>query len=501
MFSNFLKRNELSKLQILARAMNEPYLSVEYLADVLDYTERTINRQINELNQDLIQVFGADFSVKLANRSLVFTAAQQTYPVEMITKKIYRYYLDQSLVFQLFDHVFIQNNRNILSISFIMNISQSHCYQLIKLINKQLFPYELELNLQNFILSLRGPEVKINYFLLCVIDAYYKLHDQSPSEHLIKTKRDPFNHNPRVSEKNSFVLICQVFERQQNQLESIALDSPAITELLAYILEKNNYFRSDCFPTQESMIAYNLYLRLFIPSIDNCSLRCKFGRHFLKFGHNPIIQAFKKIIHDLEQFFLNHPDLGFYLPNQEEMCYLFVIHTSYIGLLDRDLASFLKEDYTQIILDFSPSNVSKITLLIESIMEKYSSIFAEWPQSTRQAWTHHLTKVICSIVLPLVQPKIRICLQTFSCFSGESALKKQILNYFSPNLIEYVETYEQADLIISDQEISNTLAIPHIFIFDNYSNSVWIDVLQRIVSESHRKLISYVDDYMTCRAH
>ncbi|MDT2825417.1 hypothetical protein [Vagococcus lutrae] len=337
----------------------------------------------------------------------------------------------------------------------------------------------------------------MTFYLASAYDIFNVLEDQivSNQKELFHPllSHDGFNIYDFNNQEVYYIRLLQrVYKERYPYLSHIHLHD-RIKPILKTMVIINNPFSQQYFPTSDSLLFYNLYVRTVIPSIDTSSMRNQIDALFTQLHSNPIINSLNALITELYRFFQQHQLSEFTQLRIDEFLYMLTLHTCYIDILHIDIKTLLKEDFHTHILSFLPDTRSQLVIDIENIVAFHVTSFPLWSSETQQQWIQQMTKVICSLIFPLKQPRLNILIESFSYYSNKCALQHQIANYFSKDMLVFVDNYQEADLIITDQEIPNTRNIPHFFIFDHFSNDLWEKLLAMIVQEAHKKLIKSVD--------
>lgn len=498
MITSFLKRNELAKLRMLAIILYQNKIELKELRDTLNYSTRTIARLVAELNNDIEKSTLSIPDIIINGKYIrLHSNLEDERFFTSYTKKLCLFYLKHSLEYQLFHQIFFKRETNLLTIASHLNTSQSHCYQLLKQLNVILHPFHINIDSKHFDLTIKGEETQVTFFLASAYDIFNVLEDQivsNPKElfHPLLS-HDGFNIcNFNNQEVYYIRLLQRVYKERYPYLSHIHLHD-TIKPILKTMVIINNPFSQQYFPTSDSLLFYNLYVRTVIPSIDTSSMRNQIGALLTQLHSNPIINSLNALITELYHFFQQHQLSEFTQLRIDEFLYMLTLHTCYIDILHIDIKTLLKEDFHTHILSFLPDTRSQLVIDIENIVASHATSFPLWSSETQQQWIQQMTKVICSLIFPLKQPRLNILIESFSYYSNKCALQHQIANYFSKDMLVFVDNYQEADLIITDQEIPNTRNISHFFIFDHFSNDLWEKLLAMIVQEAHKKLIKSVD--------
>lgn len=497
MLLSFLKKNEITKLKLLSILfVNDKMVSRE-LEELLQAPSTTTSRTVATLKEDLVAVFDDHIQIKEKNQFFSLAKTSDISRTEA-ANKLYYYYLEDSLDYQLFKHIIFENNIHILKLCAEVNISQSYCYSKIKKINSYLKTFQLRIVSDAFNISIEGPETHIIFFIFLIHDMIHNMENQPWDNHekKIALTKDNITYEQvnsiPVTHLDTFSSFIETYEQRKKYLETIQINREDIRAIYHLVITENDFFASNydsATTNDDAVLFYNLFMRSIIPNIDSYEQRVAIGQHFIGLKDNPIVDnaitTVNKIVDTVFSNVISHHDERYY-----EMIYLVSLYTSYIDILGIDFKSRVKQPIKDHILDFVQHQAAPLEIQITELVTQSSQVYPNWKKETQHDYITIISKVLYSMVYSYQQPTYNIMIDTFCFLLGEYSIQKQIMSYFSTNHINFVEDYSQVDLLITDRSVSYGNQTPVFFLYDIHCTASWENLLTTIIRHTHRKTVS-----------
>lgn len=489
----FLKKNEVIKLKVFTYLSYNESASLPEIENHCNINQRTANRMIDGINEDLFLATSNSVSIRYEDKLFSITN-QDNVPLELILKELYSFYLINSIEFDVFKLIFVDGYTNLIDVVLESNTSQSYCYSIIRKLNRYLEKYRIKISINDLKLTIDGKEEDIHIFLITILYCLNVLQVdlEFQDSYLDHNQFSIVNEKILTDyEQQTMTNIKHVLSLRQSNSFKISLTNKDVLEIVNLILVKNNLI-----PTlshllhikKESSIFFNLFIRASIPNIDTLETRVELGNLFLTVKDNQLITKVKSLVNQIEKELMT--DYTNLTPEQHaEIIYLITIQTCFLDSITRDYYALVKYEFMGQLFAFLPDDYSELGKKIITLTAKHSK--KQYTEPLKQKdFTSFISRFIGPIIFSFQQPTLNILIDTSSYFMDGRSLKRQLLTYFSEDLIHFVTDYEQADYLITDRQIANPRNIPMFTFYDTFSNDLWEKLLLQIVSLSHHRLLN-----------
>lgn len=496
MLFNFLKKNEIVKLKVLSILFEKGKMSTRELANEGALTPAAAKRAVTSLNEDLEIVTNNNCMIVSQNQmfSLHF---EEGMGISILLKEIYKYYAENTVEYIVFTSILLENETNILSLCMNSNISQSYCYSKIHDLNDYMKRYDVRFEVNNFIISIVGPEANIIFLTYMVIDLletlnidYIRPYDPTKisenfGQEMCSSYQIPEN---RLS---IFEHIKRTYLTRQAYVKNITFAYKDTKEILSVFVEECDLIRDrlDMDGNEDARLFYNMFIRCTVPGIDTIEIREKIARRCCEvYLDNPMVKnavlVTKAYLDEFKEERIVPADSRYY-----DIIYVILLQTCYIDCLGIDFLAIFKTGIKNNIQDHIDYGFNAVEQRVAKFVSKYTYVYPNWSIEMVDSYENLLARIFNSLVFSYQQPKFNILIDSFTYFFGEISIKEQILAYYSEEMINFVSSYEEADLVISDKFTPYQEFIPHFIFYDNHSNRTWSGLIAIIASEARKKFI------------
>lgn len=492
MIINFLKKSEQKKIQILFFLVqqNNYTATLDNISITLALDMRILKRLINDLKRDFSKIKSTKFKIHMDKKKceLHTPIEKQT---NIIINKIFSIYLDKSLEFNLFKSIVYSKKNTIISLSIENSISESHCYLIIRKLNTYLKKYKISILNYSGNLELSGSEMNILFFI-SEVTKYITIFNEYP---MLKNTR----HFDFLEKANIPSRVRDTYLLRINKKQAIIIENNEIRELLE--VYKSIHDAHPCLAIntkkkerKDSNFFYNLFVRISISDFDTKENRIKIGGKLVELTHNSIINFSMEFANQIMDTYINK-----YFSSMKkkdifhELIYLLCLHYSYIDSIKVDINLQMKNSLYQ---DYHNSQDENYSSLKENITNLTKNmLYFQLPNNPNliDIYSNQIIDIISPIIFSIQNPKINIFVNTSDFFTSGKSLQRQITNFFSSEMINFVHSYNEADIVISDSPINNYKSLPSIVLYDKFSNSLWKDMLILIATESHNILLNKIN--------
>lgn len=492
MLIHLLKKSEQEKIKVYNYIFSQDRLSKTFsdITIFLDNTPVNLLKTIDSLNNDLIEI-GINNVFISSNKQSCLIENPDNENLFHISEKLLFFYLNHSIRYQILKLVLKNNSYSIVKLSNELSVSQSHCYYLFREINKELVPFKIKLQCKEGYVKLNGNEVNISFFIFLFADAIESLnflnhpHSSFPSNLFHQS----------INGKNSNVtanLLESIYKLRRNELDYIKISNNDAKNILLKIhnaspIIKINSELSD----KQDLLFFDLFFRIIFPGIDEPKFRITMGKELVKernpFSENAALIS-KKILNLYDLF---NPISS--CPIYYELVYMLSLQSIYLDILRADVKNLFHDSFTEEVHALSKPTYSKIKNDIELTIKKYPINLTDWDDDLHKQKIHCFSDTLSPILFSYMQPHLTIAVQTSSSLMDNVSLKRQLRTFFSEEMIEFTESVDEADLIITDRFMPQSQEKKPCFaIYDKFSINLWNELLIFILSESQKKLLKQI---------
>lgn len=492
MHTLFLSTNKLKKLQIVQQLLVNKYIGIYSLSEEVQLSLSLTKRYISEINTDVHCLTNHELIVK--NKDNVYTL-QSLYHQERqnIYTDLQLLYLNDSLSFQLCKTVCGSTKIKLSEICTLLSVSRAHAFRIIKELNAvlQQFNVRFELNKNGYYIFM-GEEISIRIFIFnfvnqCIDFDEWIFPTTSQLEiqaTLLRIINLPY---PKYS-KRQIILFAAVF---QTRIKTRNYLSKLTDKYIFSLLEKFQYFSelsvhdyllkqnaTDDNVIQTEILYLSFFARILLADSlpkDNVLL---IGEKFLNDTRSNY-----KLLNNLGLSWSQKSMLNFsYQQNCIFMYYCTIFYT--LTLLDITLLDIwfldLPENKKNAFLDTELQ--TRTINFFKSFIQKNATtdMYSFWLSSTS------MTNFCSLLYLTTIQSyskQLTIYLYFTKSFNTKDFIYSFLKNNFNASLIKFVDSPNEASLIITDRFDYPKSSDQRIVVISDFFNKTQLHMLLQMINE------------------
>ena len=473
---------------------NKKNVSINDISDFFLISTTSANRYIRQLNEDFQQIFYNN-TVKIVNVNNFYHLKNDSGKTIPYVSDILRLnYFRDTIKFKIFEAFIDRHFQSIIELSEYLHSSPPHLYKAIKDLNSLLEKFKIKISFKkNNISSNIVGEREINFriFYCFYYWSIFKglewpfkrvLPSQVPK--LEETKLFTFSQLQRF---NYLVVISKY--RMYTRKKYIVLDDECSKDLSPYE-KNNNYSRalfSDHYKISEKIfyhekLFFNFLVRFYISDCDTNEQKIAIAKEFLELS-TPLTRYSEKLLNDLFSTFNTSVSKDSWLIsyyNLNTIC----LYIKYVGLDYSDW--HIVQD--SLVEDKQNSN----SPLVESFKEEFISYYKNTLSKLSPPFklTDEIIKYIARYLFFIVDSNarvdpIKICVQYGRSFYLNDQIKYNINLVFQN--IEYVDTPNCADLIISDSYQGESNNAEYFYLYNVLNENNWKALIETVKELLYKK--------------
>lgn len=474
----FLKELEIKKLYLLD-LMSVGSVSLKYIADYFSFSRRKAKdfskSFVNEVN---LHHGGTTEYVKLLNDCIQYNDNLEQFEYIRINQEIRAGYIEKSSTYRFL--IFILKNRKFNFNEITNNIfySESYTYKLMTKVNIlfSLLNLNLSIDKEDNNYFLKGEETTLrylHYFTLSIVSkgskyTEYNTHSQV-TDFFLSTYNNKIKELSPVGKTriNYFSNIFSTSINSNNSLSPLAPEVLEVSPILEQLKENNklfplsNYSNINYFINE--LVSLDFLSSYFTQELKTDYEKSEQGKLFSKYKDNPIVIVCEGLLRRIStKYTLDSFTFNFMLYN---LCInLVVIH--YLKL--HQFMHLRKNHY------YGKVDTHFVEICIDLSLDQYKV-----PESYDKLKSNFYQIIVSEISLT---PRIRIYIEFFHQPEYKSFIKNTLKKIYNNDLIEVIENYKDADVIISDTTGYESSEKEYYYFRNIFDKNSWIQLGQYLNS-------------------
>ena len=280
MYTEFISKNQQRKLKIIDLIITEEFISANKIIRyyLQDSSERKIMSDIASINNELFALAGVTFIQSNKEKQLYIAKNVQS----LYSQLLYTY-LSDSLSFQVCLFLCTHYSFSMSQICFELNISTSHFYKIIKLLNKISKPYHISFSInKEHVVLIKGKEFNIRVFMFYFLSSTVspdKWRNEIADDTRLNVALDKLF--DRTIPANSWYqlnvidyilsnrFIQKKFIPHEEKMDTVPLFNFVVFDLID--LKNIFHIKKDDKSLDNELLIFNFLVQIFIPDLLNTS--------------------------------------------------------------------------------------------------------------------------------------------------------------------------------------------------------------------------------------
>lgn len=461
MFEFILKKNEIKQLEILAVLVGNFVTTKTELDQTLNMVPASSFRYLRRIDEDLARhPHLEDIHIDQTGNLLAYVQPPNFKTVNVL-RTLAEQYLSESTPYKLLILLKQSKENHFKDLTEKLNISDSYLHKLIKELNIRFEPAKISLKQRNKILTWHGPAENI-LFMKYYILYFTQIFDINFSNQFKQQDFKPlFNFsNLNNLETDRLQNFSYLVTKNSEVLADIRIQDSDCYQLLFGLYEAANLLANQ--PTLadkplDAKLYLNLFMRSIVPDIDSPETKIAIAKKWLA-DNNDLTQRISQILNDIFEKFIP------FFPVDSDPYYIFLFNAHIELIYTKLLGSSMKKYFKMDNIPFKEVPPATDLLAIETYFQQIpyfnhgedSFYFNENKDFFIMA-THTLIRT-------LQQPKVNILLDFVYQPGFKMFVYYKLISVFNPEVINFIDDPEQADLIITDYAVA-TPPSAHLYVF------------------------------------
>lgn len=475
---------------------SEKQIHIKDITDHFLISTTSATRYIHQLNEDFNDILPSNSVQIVCINNVYFFKNETDKSIAYLIDILRLNYFKGTTTFKIFDALLKKNFRSMNELAKYLYMSPPHLYKSIKELNSFLKMFKIKITFQTNELSsnfVSQKEQNIRIFFCVYYWTVFKglewpFKKMIPPLTAKLAETHSFSHS-QMQHFNYLVVIStyRLYSRKQNVL----LDKETLNDLTPYMLinDFSQPLHSEIHKISEHLynqekVFFNFLVRFYISDCDNNGQKMAIALEFLD-SATPLSQYTKKIVEHLfstfgvevsqEAWFVSYYNLNTYF-----------LYIKYISL---DYSFWYKQKNS--FFNQNSSN-STVEIVRAKFISYYKSTFSEFPPPFKltEEGIEHISHCLFFLVDSNLQmPVLKICIQYSRFFYLNNQIKRNINSVFQ-NIV-YVDTPENADLIISDCYQGEYQNVDYFYLFDIFDEANWKAMFACIEKIAYKRSFIY----------
>lgn len=482
-FSEFLVKTDYDKF-LLFNLIKRP-ISIQNLAKEIKVTRSPLKIRIEELKSD-IQTTGLDVSIITKEKSgLVFLAGKRN-DIKKCERALRIQFFKASTLFQLFEFLLISPKTSIYELANKFSLSESYLYVEMRKINRLISKYDLSIKVDKKEISLNANSLKRQYHLIYIYVQIYDLETWPNwliEKEIARKALDPRivrsfeKTNRKMIEQITFVYAVQIYfiEMQKKvfdfneEVRKITRKYMDINDFSEYNPSLVSFYKL----SEQEMITLNLLIRFLFFDSENYEFKIKIGQSL--WLNESIVEPISQLVKYFYQVEERSNEFLYILMYSLSLFFVGYQVLGFDFLADNKFFNLREEE-----------KFVNISAKFQRIHSKIKNVINLKPEM--KSLENVSTSLACIIFMfDNTSIPVRIAIRLFQQSPyAEVFVKKKLRTIFSANVL-FTDQIENADLMITDSEFTETQSRSDYFFIDSiFSSYEWenlIIMIQKIIQE------------------
>lgn len=493
MIENLLDKYSLKKLTLLNLIYRHSSIKADTLAEELTLSIRSINRYVNELNDEIESLF--DRKELIHPDGLTYYKISSNYDNAEVLDVFYKlklHYLKLSSSFQLLVKLGTQDRISLFNLTEELALSSSYLFRIMKTTSTQLKSFSLKISVDKYNrVFLDGEEKSIRIFLfLFLTDSFQTI--EWPFHHITKTNAEKM-FSCDISEtnfvqRNLFAFLVAILTMRLSKQNFIGNPNDYAKEILTTLFLKTKNNNHPClsqFPLSSEQLKiealyYNYMIHIFIPDSIALEKKLLVAKSLSNLDHE-VIRFSKSLINDIEK-----EKNGSLTQNEKNLeLYHHVLFYSLLMDWNQKLYVLQKLSFPKINYNLNLNNheMERIIQLYNENLQTHSVSPLFKTFLSKEDNLSYAYSLSYNFSQSLNTPKIRINIQIVKDYNAKSYIERRLASLFNSNNIVFTTDLSETDLLISDL-VEIDVTIPIFFIYNLQSRLEWdklTELIQRLL--------------------
>lgn len=459
MQNSFMGKKERMRFELFKSvAFSSNGISFNELLQKHELTKSTLSRYINELAQEVEEVFDGTVHVIQDNRTGMYLLSQSnSFSIGYLIDYIHLFYVEKSGIFFILNALLKNHYTSIEAMALDLHMSSSSVYKQLRELKKMLVPFGGKITFDQHAGRLTGNEIGIrlfDYYSYWSVFKSIKVNTDYPEEWMdIKEIEDYFDHAASLSEsqqaKFKFIQLITL-KRVLWQKNYVELSKEFLADIV-YFDNKD----AELLPLLEKKLPKNLYqgeralllygIRGLVYNLDSLETKKQIVTNYQQ-SSLEIAAYTTRLMDDVQtQFNLEYTEDGYI-----NFYFYLIILLIYIKHINIDISGYYKNALSfHSIIDYNEEN-EEVFQKITEVVEKQAFYPKISKKSLKGVMSILSLTIYSGIYLSKKAGRISICVVFNNNLILADGIKKVILDIYNEERILFTNDVALADLVISD---------------------------------------------------